>query len=137
MMTVFAFGQPDYCASMPQAGGCEPVSWQTMTVGIIGWAAIFLLIILFFAFCWKCQTRQIERWKGGTDYRTAAYKQEFERQKRVVYKQRGRRCAICGSTDRVEMHHITPRAKGGQNNISNLLPLCHRHHQAMHGRRFG
>ena len=143
-MILDLFPQPDYCAfsnanntpanRLPE---CSPTDWGVMIVGLLGWAVIFLLLGLFFAYCWKEQTKQIERRRQGTDYRSRAYQLEFTRMKRVIYRERGRYCSVCGSTHRVEMHHILPRARGGQNTPSNLIPLCHRHHELMHGRRFG
>jgi len=41
---------------------------------------------------------------------------------------RGRRCVICGSTQRVEAHHV-----GGQNHIAWFtIPLCGEHHDRFH-----
>lgn len=33
-------------------------------------------------------------------------------------------CALCGSTDSIEIDHIVPIAKGGSHSIGNLQPLC-------------
>lgn len=39
-----------------------------------------------------------------------------------------RRCAICGSTDRVEVHHV-----GGRHHIAWFsIPLCGGHHDRVH-----
>ncbi|WP_414580774.1 RNA-guided endonuclease IscB [Scytonema sp. PCC 10023] len=38
----------------------------------------------------------------------------------------GRKCAYCGATDtRLEVEHIVPRSKGGNNRVSNLALACH------------
>ena len=34
------------------------------------------------------------------------------------------KCAICGSTERIERDHIIPVSKGGNNDITNIQPLC-------------
>ena len=52
-----------------------------------------------------------------------------------LYKELGDTCYNCGSTDCVEYHHIVPLANGGTNTIKNIVPLCHRCHQATHGAR--
>ena len=38
-------------------------------------------------------------------------------------------CALCGSTDNLEHHHVLPRSLGGTDDEDNLLTLC--------ARRFG
>jgi len=42
--------------------------------------------------------------------------------------QRDRACVICGSTDRLQVHHRIPLADGGTNQLSNLELRCHAHH---------
>ena len=43
----------------------------------------------------------------------------------------GRRCQMCGSTERLEVDHIIERADGGcADCLSNLRFLCHDHHLA-------
>jgi 5-methylcytosine-specific restriction endonuclease McrA len=37
-------------------------------------------------------------------------------------------CAVCGSTDRLEVHHVVPARDGGPTLPSNLVVLCHQHH---------
>ena len=34
-------------------------------------------------------------------------------------------CGCCGSTERLELHHIIPMAEGGTEDFYNLLYLCH------------
>lgn len=41
-----------------------------------------------------------------------------------VYRAFGRRCVRCGSTDQVQVDHITPWAEGGRTEFENLQPLC-------------
>lgn len=38
------------------------------------------------------------------------------------------KCAVCGFDEIVEVHHITPRHRGGQDNPENLIVLCPNHH---------
>lgn len=42
-------------------------------------------------------------------------------------------CAACGSTDALEHHHLTPRAKGGGDEEQNLITLCGPCHGKTHG----
>ena len=55
--------------------------------------------------------------------------------KRIVEKRDGGKCqwrsedgGICGSTYRVEFHHIQDRAKGGEGTPENIIQLCEKHH---------
>ena len=34
------------------------------------------------------------------------------------------RCAYCGSTELIELDHLTPIVKGGQHSIDNIVPAC-------------
>jgi len=49
-----------------------------------------------------------------------------------VYKLYEGKCAICGFSDVVQIHHIKPRSVGGTDNISNLIVLCPNHHALHH-----
>jgi len=41
-------------------------------------------------------------------------------------------CICCGAQEHLELHHILPLAMGGNNDISNLMVLCHDHHMEIH-----
>ena len=43
-------------------------------------------------------------------------------------------CAICGSRDFLEFHHIIPKSKGGSDDYDNIILLCVHCHGAVHGR---
>lgn len=44
-----------------------------------------------------------------------------------------RRCWVCQSHEyRVYLHHIVTVAHGGSSRPSNIVPLCHEHHRAVH-----
>ena len=53
--------------------------------------------------------------------------------RRAVYKRDGYRCALCDSTDGLQIHHIKPRGRGGADHPMNLITLCWRCHAAAHG----
>lgn len=42
------------------------------------------------------------------------------------------KCANCGTSVGLELHHIVPLHVGGNDVITNLVPLCHRCHMALH-----
>ena len=53
--------------------------------------------------------------------------------RKAVYCRDGYRCALCDSTDGLQIHHIKPRGKGGSDHPMNLITLCWRCHAAAHG----
>lgn len=54
--------------------------------------------------------------------------------RRDIYKRDGFRCALCDSTDGLQIHHVIHRGKaGGRENPMNLICLCWRCHSAAHG----
>ena len=63
-------------------------------------------------------------WVGGTD----AYRGNFDFVKREYFS--GTQfCAICGTTKNIHIHHIIPYRITQDNDISNLIPLCRKHHK--------
>lgn len=54
-----------------------------------------------------------------------------EEQKDLV----GRKCVNCGTDENIEYHHIVPLCNGGNDVISNIVPLCHACHRLAHGGR--
>ena len=63
-------------------------------------------------------------------YKTA----HWQRVRRRKYKQAGGKCEICGSTERLETHHIRYSTLWRERN-SDLQLLCHAHHGRGSGRR--
>ncbi len=64
--------------------------------------------------------------------------------RRTVFLRDGGRCQvrlasgeICGSTHRVQLGHIVPRAKGGPPTVENIECQCERHNQRQADRDFG
>lgn len=44
-------------------------------------------------------------------------------------------CQVCGTTNNIEVHHVTFRSQGGAHALTNLVVLCWEHHMAVHARR--
>lgn len=42
-------------------------------------------------------------------------------------------CGIEGNSTKMDVHHIVPRNQGGSNQMSNLILLCRKCHDAAHG----
>lgn len=55
--------------------------------------------------------------------------------RRKVYQRDGWRCALCDSTDGIQIHHVEPRSVGGSDFPENLITLCWRCHAEAHGTR--
>ena len=53
--------------------------------------------------------------------------------RKEVYRRDGFRCALCDSTDGIQIHHVKPRGRGGAGHPMNLITLCWRCHAAAHG----
>lgn len=49
--------------------------------------------------------------------------------RKKVKERDGNRCIICGFDFCVQIHHITPRNKGGTNDFHNMITLCPNHHK--------
>lgn len=41
-------------------------------------------------------------------------------------------CEVCGSTEKLNMHHIVPVLIGGNNDEENISWLCYKHHRMVH-----
>ena len=52
--------------------------------------------------------------------------------KQIMRKELGCKCGNCGSEENVEYHHVVPLFLGGTNELTNIVPLCHRCHRAAH-----
>ncbi|MBO5122432.1 MAG: HNH endonuclease, partial [Oscillospiraceae bacterium] len=68
--------------------------------------------------------------KKSTNTMSANISKEMRRE---VYRRDGFRCALCDSTDVLQIHHIKPRGRGGADHPHNLITLCWRCHSAAHG----
>ena len=44
----------------------------------------------------------------------------------------GKICCNCGTNENIEYHHIVPLSLGGNDVITNIVPLCHQCHKAAH-----
>lgn len=55
--------------------------------------------------------------------------------RKAVYRRDHYRCALCDSTDGIQIHHAIPRGKGGGSTVQNLITLCWRDHALIHSGR--
>lgn len=53
---------------------------------------------------------------------------DWEPLRQRVFATQGRRCAVCGVTYRLEIHHLHYRTLGNES-ISDFRVLCHKHHK--------
>jgi RNA-directed DNA polymerase len=63
-------------------------------------------------------------WKGQREYG-----EDWTPNKKKAIKTTEGKCALCRKSERIEVHHITARTKGGRNQLSNLIPLCRSCHR--------
>ena len=52
---------------------------------------------------------------------------------REVLERDGWRCQSCGRTEDLQVHHIKPRSRLGDDSAENLIALCVKCHQDAHG----
>ncbi len=60
-------------------------------------------------------------WRGGT---TAPYHKEWREYRRQAHVRDNHKCVVCGSTDRLQVHHVIPYRYSHSHEISNLVTLC-------------
>lgn len=59
---------------------------------------------------------------------------EFIKDRERLWAVKGKTCIYCGKPA-TELHHIIPRHMGGDNRLSNIVPLCYGCHQKAHSKR--
>ena len=81
----------------------------------------------------KERLRQSSPWNKGATYQTKPNESVFSQRgawAKAVLRANGNSCVKCGwDKARCDVHHITPRSRGGLNTIANgvvLCPNCHR-----------
>ena len=59
----------------------------------------------------------------------------WQRTRAAALARDGRRCTACGSSGRLDVHHVTPTADGGEPfDLRNLVTLCPSCHHKLEGR---
>lgn len=53
--------------------------------------------------------------------------------RKSIYRRDSYRCALCDSTQYLQIHHVISRGKGGNSEPDNLITLCSKCHGAVHG----
>lgn len=71
--------------------------------------------------CTECYYKSMEVERIGR------YGAEFSRMKRKHFSNNPI-CAVCGTPEKIHIHHIVPFRLTQDNSISNLIPLCAKHH---------
>ena len=64
-------------------------------------------------------------WLGGHKN----YRGDFETVKKKYFNNKNKFCAICGTKENIHIHHIVPYRYTQDNSITNLIPLCNKHHK--------
>jgi len=54
--------------------------------------------------------------------------------RKSIYRRDGYRCALCDSSQGLQIHHVVHRGQGGTDSPQNLITLCSYCHSHVHGR---
>ena len=54
--------------------------------------------------------------------------------RKKIYRRDSYACALCDSSQGLQVHHVIPRGEGGTNCEHNLITLCSYCHSHVHGR---
>ena len=57
-------------------------------------------------------------------------------QRLSIYKRDNFRCALCDGVRGIQIHHVIPRGRGGNNSNHNLITLCMYCHGIAHGTKW-
>jgi predicted HNH restriction endonuclease len=60
------------------------------------------------------------------------YERQFNVNRQIVLVLDNNECRECGSKEKLHVHHIKERCKGGTNDINNLITLCNNCHKEKH-----
>lgn len=79
---------------------------------------------------WQSQNMRVPRHERRGNH--TKYGVEFLAQREHALNRDGHRCTQCGSTQRLNVHHINPVALGVDHSLSNLQTLCNPCHTHLH-----
>ena len=79
-------------------------------------------------FKWKVCKEDVENFKRPRKYRKGTDKN----QRALAIERDGGKCRLCGSSERLEVHHIKHKAEGGTDDLDNLITLCAVCHAKQH-----
>ena len=60
---------------------------------------------------------------------------EYQELRTQVLKRDGWRCQLCGKSKDLHVHHLKSRGSLGDDSMRNLITLCAKCHDVIHGRR--
>lgn len=75
---------------------------------------------------------KIPKLYGRKPFSKSAYGTDWSSTTKSIKERDGGRCVRCGSTNKVQTHHIIPLSKGGTNHSFNLITLCESCHESQH-----
>lgn len=65
------------------------------------------------------------------DYRKYLRSPEWKSKREELFKLRGKKCEMCGSTEKIHVHHLTYERIGDET-MQDLQVLCEKHHMEQH-----
>jgi len=81
--------------------------------------------------CQAARDRRVGLQRGGANAR--GYDYDWQRRAAKV-KHDQPECVVCGATDDLTVDHVIPKARGGTDDLDNLVTMCRRHNSAKGGR---
>ena len=60
------------------------------------------------------------------------YPRNWNKVRKIILERDGHKCYFCGISDNLDVHHIRPLSKDGNNETYNLITLCESCHVADH-----
>jgi len=66
------------------------------------------------------------------NYKLYLQSKEWKAKKQMVFKHYGRNCVVCGTTKKINVHHMNYDRIGGKEILADLIPVCHKHHMEIH-----
>src|SRR3989344_2858505 len=75
----------------------------------------------------------LKRKSENNSEETAQFPPLTQQQKNFLLDKTKNECEYCGDHYTLDVHHITPRSKGGSNQNNNLIVLCVKCHRMAHG----
>jgi len=84
--------------------------------------------------CRKCgKILEKGKYGGKSDYADYLKTKHWQTTKRLALEHYGNICSVCGTDKKLNVHHVSYKNRGKEK-LSDLMILCKKHHEGVHGR---